>query len=733
MKNKKSLALQFGVLFLLFALVTTVISGFVIYEEMTDTYHEECVTDLNKFTQHVVGLMKKEGTELSDIKAWFESHPGEFRIPVDFRADIPVSRAAFLNYMIEHYGATMPYDGISFAELDETAQRLYMTWRFEYWFAVMLDATDEFHFSYVYFIYQTPGKEYTMTYLFDPSMAVETLEDGTEALVFGEQVYEDPTEHAVMWRTWETGEDQHAVDSVDNEYGYMYTYCQPLIIDGEKVGLLCADSSVDRVTEETRTAVQHLSMISAGILLLATILLYILLGRKILSRIIRLEKNVKTYSETKDPKTAETIRANKGPNDELGSLSDRFADMIGSLDKYMINLQKVTAEKERIGAELTVATQIQADMLPRIFPAFPERHEFDLFATMTPAKEVGGDFYDFFLVDDNHLGVVMADVSGKGVPAALFMVIAKTLIKNRAQMGASPGEVLAYANEQLCEGNDAELFVTVWMAIIEISTGRGIAVNAGHEHPVIRRKDGKFELVIYRHSPAVATIEGLRFREHEFQLNPGDSIFVYTDGVPEATNAENELFGNERMLDAINEVADGTPEERLRHVKEAIDAFVGDAPQFDDITMLCLDYVGPEKEAIDLTIDAKIENLDDVLAFVDERLEKLGCPIRKKMQIDVAVEELFVNIASYAYGPETGTATIQVMNDPGTNSVSITLSDSGIPYDPLAREDPDVTLPAEKRGIGGLGIYMVKQSMDKVDYKHIDGRNVITITKNLDS
>ena len=251
-------------------------------------------------------------------------------------------------------------------------------------------------------------------------------------------------------------------------------------------------------------------------------------------------------------------------------------------------------EKERIGAELNVATQIQADMLPRIFPAFPDRTEFDIYATMTPAKEVGGDFYDFFLIDENHLGLVMADVSGKGVPAALFMVIAKTLIKNRAQMGGGPAEVLQYVNEQLCEGNDAELFVTVWFAILDVTTGKGLAANAGHEHPSIRRAGGDYELVVYRHSPAVATMEGMRFREHEFELRPGDSLFVYTDGVTEATDAHNELFGNERMLTALNENPDADPRTLLHTMRRHINAFVGNAPRFDDITMLGLLYKGSE-------------------------------------------------------------------------------------------------------------------------------------------
>ena len=287
-------------------------------------------------------------------------------------------------------------------------------------------------------------------------------------------------------------------------------------------------------------------------------------------------------------------RAEGYANDEIGDLAVTFNDMAAALKQFITDLTAVTAEKERIGAELNVATQIQADMLPRIFPPFPDRNEFDLYATMTPAKEVGGDFYDFFLVDEDHLGLVMADVSGKGVPAALFMVIAKTLIKNRAQMGGGPAEILRYVNEQLCEGNEAELFVTVWLAIVEISTGRGLVANAGHEHPVTRRADGSWDLSIHRHSPAVATMEGIRFREHSFELHSGDALFVYTDGVAEATDASNELFGTDRMLAALNREPDAEPRRLLENVKEELDAFVGSAPQFDDITMLSMIYNGSE-------------------------------------------------------------------------------------------------------------------------------------------
>ena len=283
--------------------------------------------------------------------------------------------------------------------------------------------------------------------------------------------------------------------------------------------------------------------------------------------------------------------------DEIQVLAENFEALSLKTLNYIDEITRITAEKERIGAELNVATQIQADMLPRIFPPFPDRKEFDLFASMNPAKEVGGDFYDYYLVDDDHIALIMADVSGKGVPAALFMVITKTLLKNRAQMGGSVSEILAEVNNQLCEGNEAEMFVTVWMAIIEISTGKGVAANAGHEHPAIRHKDGKFELVEYRHSPALAVMDGIPFRQHEFELAPGDTIFVYTDGVAEATDAHNELFGNERMLKSLNREPDAEPKKVLENVMDSIEDFVEDAPQFDDITMLCFKYYGKEQES----------------------------------------------------------------------------------------------------------------------------------------
>lgn len=233
-------------------------------------------------------------------------------------------------------------------------------------------------------------------------------------------------------------------------------------------------------------------------------------------------------------------------------------------------------------------------MLPSIFPPFPERSDMDLYAIMRPAKEVGGDFYDFFLIDDMHLGMVMADVSGKGIPAALFMVVAKTLIKNRALMGGTPAEILSFVNNQLCENNEAEMFVTVWLGILDLSSGVMKAANAGHEYPVVKRDGGEFELYKEKHGFVLAGMPDARYTDYEVEFRRGDMLYVYTDGVIEAMDSENHLFGREAMLQALNRRQDATCGQVLQQVMESIEEFVGDAPQFDDITMLCITYYGEE-------------------------------------------------------------------------------------------------------------------------------------------
>ncbi len=272
--------------------------------------------------------------------------------------------------------------------------------------------------------------------------------------------------------------------------------------------------------------------------------------------------------------------------DEIEVLAESFETLSKRTREYIDQITTITAEKERIGAELELATKIQAHMLPNIFPAFPERPELDIYATMTPAKEVGGDFYDFFLIDDDHLGMVMADVSGKGVPAALFMMMSKILVSNYAMIGGSPAKVLEQVNTQICKNNDEDMFVTVWFGVLEISTGKITAANAGHEYPIVKKADGEFELFKDKHGFVIGGMAGLKYKDYEFTLEKGGSLFLYTDGVAEATNAENELFGTDRMIAALNKDPQASPKELLENMQQSVSDFVGDAPQFDDLTML---------------------------------------------------------------------------------------------------------------------------------------------------
>ena len=308
----------------------------------------------------------------------------------------------------------------------------------------------------------------------------------------------------------------------------------------------------------------------------------------------RIQRNVWIYREDKDSeKVLKSLRSVKTGN-ELEALAGDISDMIVSIDQYVDEIKHITADREKIAAELGVAKKIQSGMLPSDFPAFPDRKEFDLYAKMTPAKEVGGDFYDFFLVDEDHLALVVADVSGKGIPAALFMAEARTRIQSAALPGKSPKEILSVVNHYLSIGNKAGFFVTVWIAIMDLRNGKGMVCNAGHEHPIIRHAGGEYEAVIYRHSPAVGVADGIPYKEHEFQMLPGDRIFVYTDGVPEATSRKKELYGLDRLLAAMNAHPEDTLQELFPHVQEDIDTFVDGAVQFDDITMLGFDYYGTE-------------------------------------------------------------------------------------------------------------------------------------------
>lgn len=418
------------------------------------------------------------------------------------------------------------------------------------------------------------------------------------------------------------------------------------------------------------------------------------------------------------------VRVDVRSNEEFASLSDDINSTVSTLKRY------IAEAAARIDKELEYAKQIQLSALPT---NFPDNEDFGIYAQMIAAKEVGGDFYDFYKLNDTTVVFLAADVSGKGIPAAMFMMTAKTIIKDLAESGMAVNDIFTKANEKLCENNESGMFVTAWMGILDITTGQVKFANAGHNPPLLKRANGSFEYLKTRAGFVLAGMEGVRYRVGELTLNPGDRLFLYTDGAPEATNAENKLYGEDRLLSFMNQNTSMEATKLLPALKANIDEFVGEAPQFDDITMLMLDYK-PKKGGAYMTnqtFPAKTEALPDILGFVEETLEGYGCPMKIQMAVCVAIEEVFVNVAHYAYGNGEGDMNLGIGFDEENRTITFRMTDKGVPFDPLQKPDPDITLSAEEREIGGLGIFIAKKTMDSLRYSYENGENILTMIKTI--
>ncbi|MDR0456645.1 MAG: SpoIIE family protein phosphatase [Treponema sp.] len=432
--------------------------------------------------------------------------------------------------------------------------------------------------------------------------------------------------------------------------------------------------------------------------------------------------------------------------DEIEQLAVSFNMMTSRLRRHIEEIARATAEKQRMDTELDIATQIQMSILPNVFPPFPGRkNEFDLYAEVHPAREVGGDFYDFFFVDNNHFAMVIADVSGKGIPAALFMAMTKTLIKNRLQSGEDPALALEIINRQLCDNNITDMFVTVWLCVLEISSGRLVYVNAGHNPPLLRRKNQSFTFLVSPPDLILAGMNDTRYHPGEMRLNPGDTLFLYTDGVVEAESAlmftDDAFYGKERLRNFLNAHAARPLNEMLPLLRADIAVFAGGAndgsasraAQSDDITMLAVRINRNEKNSSPgaVTLKADIAELDTLTAFIGSEFDASGCPRQVRDQIEHAVEEIFVNIARYAYDEVGGEVTVECCTESLPEGMTMTLlfSDRGRAFNPLEHKDPDISLPLEEREPGGLGLLIVRKTMDTIQYNREDGTNRLTLGK----
>ncbi len=389
-------------------------------------------------------------------------------------------------------------------------------------------------------------------------------------------IYEQGSEYETVFR----------LHTNDGSHPHMTTLVPVKDSSGKVTAILCVQRPVREMEDALRPYYLLIVLGVALMVLVVSFLAATFLRQSIIRPVEKVSKEAARFA--KEHALSEPL-GEISRFDEILDLAHSIDSMEADMVNYIDNLTDVTAEKERMRAELSIAAMIQDDALPDDFPAFPDRNEFDLYALMDPAREVGGDFYNFFLIDDDHLALVMADVSGKGIPGALFMMVTNILLTDRIETYGTPSEVLSIMNDDICEHNQADMFETVWLGILEISTGHIIAANAGHEYPAIYRKDGSFEILKDKHGFVLGGMPGMKYKDYELQLGEGDKLFLYTDGLPESTDRENRMLGTEGMIEALNKYKNGTPKEIIDGVLKTVDEFVGDADQFDDLTMLCLE------------------------------------------------------------------------------------------------------------------------------------------------
>ena len=489
--------------------------------------------------------------------------------------------------------------------------------------------------------------------------------------------------------------------------------------DGSVAGIMCVQRFMAELNAGRRRYTMLVFSIVMGLTILLAVITFIWSRTQFVRPLHRIINETKRFGADGSA-DATALDGRVSTVSEIAFLAHEVGSMEHQIVDYTRSLTQATADKERILTELSVASQIQSGVIPTDFPADPR---FDLYAMMKPAKEVGGDFYDFVMVDDDHLALIVGDVSGKGVPAALFMMIVSILTKESALLGGSPAQILEFVNRRICENNNAEMFVTMWLGILQLSTGKLVGVNAGHDDPIYQSNGGDFALRKEKHGLVVGAMLGARYREFEWQMQPGDKLIVYTDGLPEASDADKRMYRFEGAIDSFNRRKEQSPQDILQGTWQDVCDFVGDAPQFDDLTMLCLRYNGVDNDN-SIRVQACDDNLGQVLDFVSARLQ-FDAGTTKKLCL--AVEEIYANIAHYAYPQGQGQVTVSV-TDLGTG-VRIAFVDSGVPYNPLSQDDPDITLSAAERQIGGLGVFLAKKIADRIYYENTDGQNCLTMEK----
>ncbi|MCR4608186.1 MAG: serine/threonine-protein phosphatase [Eubacterium sp.] len=578
MKKKKNRKLLMQVLFITFPILMLmlIVMVWAVYESSVDGFLEA----KNDHMEYIIDLFCQEYCFYDDdVAEWYfdawESDPEHMR-----EKYTPEEEQSFMDAFNAWSDDTTQIEWMK--SLPPMAQNYYAKGYYE----VFIDETQRYgtESGYEELFILDMTDDYT-------GMIIVDYRRSSSALLMGDYISSDFGDHSVVKEMKKSGSGKMFFEKATDfpEEGNYYIAYKPLYFNNKLRQVVGVVYKWDDFRETMGTTLNKALFIGIGGMLLALVILLVMLYRRAIAPVSKLQKIVLKYREDKDSDAVVMSTAEIKERNEIGSLSDDIAELAKEIDQYTEDNIRLVSEKERVSAELDMARKIQAEQLPNVFPAFPDRDEFDIYASMTPAKEVGGDFYDFFFIDKDHLALVMADVSGKGVPAALFMMMSKILINNYATMGLPPHEILERTNQTICKNNKQKMFVTVWLGIYEISTGKVVASNAGHENPVICRPDGTFSVFDDgEHGFVIGGLKKVKYTEYEFTLEKGGALFVYTDGLPEATDSGDKMFGMERLLSALNSDPDASPEQLNKNVNKAVHNHVKKAPQFDDITMLAI-------------------------------------------------------------------------------------------------------------------------------------------------
>lgn len=463
--------------------------------------------------------------------------------------------------------------------------------------------------------------------------------------------------------------------------------------------------------------------VSTGALFLLLVVLTLIVHYRVLIRARDLAEAA-THIAAGELNTRSDVRG----RDELGVLGETFDDMVTQLAE---TLALVTAAKDRMQGELNIGHEIQMSMIPLIFPAFPDHPEFTIYAVLKPAREVGGDFYDFYFIDEERFCICIGDVSGKGVPSALFMAVAKTLIKSWSTDNFSTGDILTNVNIELSNNNKESMFVTLFLAIINTKTGEAVFTNAGHNPPFVRHGDGSLQRLEERHGPVVGAVPDIVYGEDRIQLDTASIMFVYTDGVTEAIDANETLFTEARLAELLETAELNTAEKVVDATVLAVKEFEGDVEQTDDVTVLAFQLNEspgrPTTIARHIAIPNDQAEIAKVIAAFEVFAEENDVPTPLAMKFGIVFDELLSNVISYAF--DDGVAhVIDVNFEMSGKRITVTIADDGRPFDPLTVDKPDTVTALEERDIGGLGIHLVRNLVADVTYERRIDKNVTTLT-----